>query len=137
MNRHLSMLVSLAALTMTLALSGCGASNRILTLIAVSPASAQPADPAGVQFTATGTFNQSPIMVSPLPVTWSFTGVLSIPNPPLVSIDSNGVAHCNGFKGSVAVYAMHSTDPNAAPAARAGPGTGMRLVSGTAMLSCK
>lgn len=132
MNRRLVVLVSLAVL----ALSGCGSSNRLLTAISVSPATGQPADSAGIQFTATGTFTQSPMTVAPLTVTWSFTGNLSIPNPPLVSIDSNGLAHCNGFKGSVAVYAMRSTDPNAA-LPPAGPGTGMGLVSGTARLTCK
>ena len=89
---------------------------RTLLSISVSPATAQDnGSAAGVQFTATGTFSTPPVSVSPLPANWSFTGFTAIPVPAGVTIDSTGLAHCTGFKGTVPVFAIHPADPNVAP----------------------
>ena len=121
-------------------LGGCAVpANQARTLlsISVSPATAQDnGSAAGVQFTATGTFSTPPVSVSPLPANWSFTGFTAIPVPAGVTIDSTGLAHCTGFKGTVQVFAIHPVDPNVAPPQEIAPGTGLGFVVGSARLTC-
>lgn len=72
--------------------TGCGSSTpRTLQSMTASPVTADAKDFANgrVKFTATGTYNQPPTTVTPLPVTaWSV-------NPTTIAtIDANGVAEC-------------------------------------------
>ncbi len=117
---------------------GCaGPFNRTLTAITVSPAAVQDnGSVAGVQFVATGTFSAPPTVLAPLEVNWSSSGFTAIPVPAGVAIDNSGLAHCLGFKGSVPVIAVHSTDPNTPAPAVVGPGTGMGFVGGSGTLTC-
>jgi ABC-type phosphate transport system substrate-binding protein len=66
MQRFYNLLFALLSLTL-LAITGCFGSNRMLQSLRVSPASvtAQQA-----QFTATGQFSTSPMMVTPASVSW-------------------------------------------------------------------
>jgi hypothetical protein len=101
-----------------LAIAGCGgatSSSRQLQSLTVTPASADAqASPGGkVQFTATGTFNMAPMTVMSPPVLWSIGSPFGSPPPtmPAASIDSTGLAQCNGFVGRVIIEATAPTEP--------------------------
>jgi hypothetical protein len=100
-------------------ITGCGGSmmnnGRMLQSLAVTPASADAQNfPGGrVQFSATGTFNMAPITVTSQAVMWSIGKPFAAPSPtmPQASIDSTGLAQCNGFVGSAIVEATAPTEP--------------------------
>jgi hypothetical protein len=126
-----------AALTLTafdillcLAMAACGASMtnlRMMQSLMVAPSSADAQKSNGqVQFTATGTFSMAPTTVMSPPVLWSvgnpsFMAATPTPMsnvaPSAVSatgpsIDSNGLAQCNGFNGAVTIEATAPSNPN-------------------------
>lgn len=114
---------------------GCG-NNRQLQSIAVSPAVADAQDfPDGkVQFTAAGAFSRPPTPVSPLTVKWSIGPWFNVAQRTDVTVDSNGVAQCLGFVGTVEVWATAAADPDVAPAEIDPFKT--KMVLGTAQLTC-
>jgi hypothetical protein len=136
---HTSLLLIL--IFFVLGIAGCGgtttSSSRRLQSITVTPASADAqASPGGkVQFTATGTFSMAPMTVMSPAVLWSIGSPFSSPPPtmPAASIDSTGLAQCNGFVGRVIVEATAPTEPEI-------PLLGMTsmtsTVSGMAQLIC-
>src|SRR5215471_10538202 len=112
-----------------LGLAGCGGSTmansgRVMQSLMVTPSSADAQNSPGgkVQFTATATFNMPPTTVKSPPVVWSIGTSSAMPPPmmgmsmstmsPSPTVDTNGVAQCNGFTGIVAVQATASVDPN-------------------------
>jgi hypothetical protein len=111
--------------------------GRMLQSLAVTPASADAQNfPGGkVQFTATGTFNMAPVTVTSQAVMWSIGSPFAAPSPmmPQASIDSNGLAQCNGFVGSTIVAATAPTEPEI-PLLGMTPST--PAVSATATLIC-
>ena len=132
------------------ALAGCGGSTmansgRVMQSLMVTPSSADAQNSPGgkVQFTATATFNMAPMTVKSPPVLWSIGTSSSMPPPmmgmsmsamsPSPTIDTNGVAQCNGFTGIVAVQATASADPNIPVSQVNGM---MGTVIGVAQLTC-
>lgn len=126
---------AVAALT-AFALAGCG-TTRVLTSLTVSPAAAAALAPGTpVQFTATGIFNQTPTPVTPFTVGWtSHVPFTATPNS-LVTIDSTGLAHCNGFVGTSVIGAFHPVDLQSPLPATDPIGGGAGFVSATAQLTC-
>lgn len=130
------LLQSAVAALATFALAGCG-SVRVLTSLTVSPVSATaPAPGTPVQFTATGIFSQAPTPVTPFTVGWtSHVPFTATPNT-AVTIDSTGLAHCNGFVGTSAIGAFHPVDLQSPLPATDPIGLGTGFVSATAQLTC-
>jgi len=114
--------------------AGCGAGNRQLETITVTPATAN-AQGRPVQFTATGHWSAAPVSVTPQSAAW---GVCQNNAPStVVTVSTNGLAQCaSGAKGTYAVFA---TDPPiGAPGdcnAITACGGGCQ-VSGAAQLTC-
>jgi hypothetical protein len=135
MNRRLSGLFSI--LLVSLGLFACGSGgHQQLTSIAVSPATAdaQTFPDGQVQFTATGTFSNSNMAAAPVNVLWSIGNPFSKqPIPGGVSLDSNGLAQCTGFVGTVTIWATAPADTSMSL-----PQMNMttKNVSGTAQLTC-
>jgi hypothetical protein len=110
---------SLCLILFAAGIAGCGGSmmnnGRMLQSLAVKPASADAQSFAGgkVQFSATGTFNMAPVTVTSQAVMWSIGNPFATPSPtmPHASIDSTGLAQCNGFVGSAFVEATAPTEP--------------------------
>jgi len=123
-----------------LGVAGCGgntmSSSRQMQSLIVSPASADAqAFPGGkVQFTAKGTFTMAPVTVMSPPVLWSIGNPFVSPGTmPAASVDSNGLAQCNGFVGTAIVEATAPSEPEI-PLLQM---TSMTVnVSGTAQLIC-
>lgn len=99
-------------------------STRQMQSITVTPATATAQNFPGsqVQFTATGHFNMDPMTGSPQ-VLWSVGSPFSsmpmsssmmptMPAPSGVTINSHGMAQCNGFVGTVTIQATAPMDPN-------------------------
>jgi hypothetical protein len=87
-----------------LSLTGCGAGNRQLDSLSISPASAT-YNGAAVQFTATGHWSASPVSVTPQQATWGACTSNQAPTTD-VTVSSTGVAACaSGAKGTYEVYA--------------------------------
>jgi hypothetical protein len=102
----------------SLVIAGCGgnmmSSSRQMLSLAVTPASADAQNfPGGkVQFMATGTFSAAPMTVASPAVLWSIGNPFGPPpGMPAASVDSNGVAQCNGFTGTAIVEATAPTEP--------------------------
>jgi hypothetical protein len=149
-----------AALTLTaldvflfLIMAGCGGTSmtnvRMMQSLMVTPAAAdaQKSPNGQVQFTATGTFSMAPMTVMSPPVLWSVgnpsfmaatptpmsnmsTAVAAATGP---SIDSNGLAQCNGFNGMVTIEATAPADPSISISQMSQM---TRNVTGMAKLSC-
>lgn len=131
-----SLLSASLLLGLTLCCScGSNAANRQLLSITISPTSAN-ATTGAVQFTATGTFNTDPKMVSPLAASWTLSG------PGIDPVCSNNCQYqitpgpftptC-GPAGVDTVTAVAPADPNAPSS---GPEAGTQLVSATAQVTC-
>jgi hypothetical protein len=114
-------LLSLFILLALLAMSGCGASsgsNRLLQSLSVSPASAI-AQGGQAQFTATGQFSMSPMMVNPASVSW-FQNPPTFDPPgqmmPFMLTSQPFTAQCFGFPSGtiINVTAFAPMDANAA-----------------------
>lgn len=135
MTRFGPLLLLSVLLFAVLATPGCG-SNRQLQSIAVSPAVADAQDfPDGkVQFAAAGAFSRSPTPVSPLTVKWSIGPWFNVAQRTDVTVDSNGVAQCLGFVGTVQVWATAAVNPDVPPAQIDPFKT--KTVLGTAQLTC-
>jgi hypothetical protein len=123
-----------------LGIAGCGSmmsSSRQMQSLTVTPASADAqAFPGGkVQFTAMGTFNIAPTTVTSPPVLWSIGSPFGSPpaNMPAATVDSTGLAQCNGFVGTVLVEATAPTEPEIPLLQMTSMTT---TVSGTAQLVC-
>jgi hypothetical protein len=131
----------LALVVLEIGPSGCGGSmmnnGRMLQSLTVTPASADAQTfPGGrVQFTVTGTFSMTPATVVSPAVMWSIGRPFATPPPamPQASVDSTGLAQCNGFTGSAIVEATAPTEPEI-PLNGMTPST--PAVSGTATLIC-
>lgn len=116
-------LLGLALAAVSLA-AGCGgtvfvassASGRLLVLVTVTPASADPALSNGqVIFTASGTFNTNPTFISPLPgviFTVDHPAFSGLPDLGRATITQDGLAQCGqAFVGTVKVFATAAADP--------------------------
>jgi hypothetical protein len=148
MPRSASFLITLDVCFL-LALAGCGASTmansgRVMQSLMVTPSSADAQNFPGakVQFTATATFNMPPTTLKSPAVVWSIGSPFPTPPPmmgmstPMSSsptVDTNGVAQCNGFTGIVAVQATAPADPNV-PVSQMNAMMG--TVAGVAQLTC-
>jgi hypothetical protein len=136
----LTLYTSLFLIFFSLGIAGCGGSmnsSRQLQSLTVTPASADAQSfPGGkVQFTAMGTFNMAPMAVMSPPVRWSIgSPFASQPvSMPAATVDTNGLAQCNGFVGTAIVEATAPTEPEI-PLLQM---TSMTItVSGTAQLIC-
>jgi hypothetical protein len=107
-----------------LAADGCSgflvfSNGRLLAVITINPSSADPLNFPNntVSFVATGSFNNQPSPITPLPnVLWTvgapfFSG--GVPNSGQATIDQNGNATCAaGFTGSIQVFATAPVDFN-------------------------
>lgn len=123
-NRHLrgARMIRIARLfapfliVLVLSCGGGTMAQRSLVSLTISPTSAT-ASGGNVQFTVTGTFNTTPMTVTPLTVIWTadrpaFSGV---PNSNHASVDSNGLAQCiSGFTGVSQIIATAAVDPSQA-----------------------
>jgi hypothetical protein len=131
--KSLSIGLSLVSVTLCgLAVNGCSMnSTRVLKSMAVMPMTADASkSPDGkVQFTAMGTFSQSP---SPavVPFVDPYSGSWSVSNPKIATISQSGLAQCApGASGTVDVKAIASA--NSAPF-----GAMSIAVTATAKLTC-
>jgi hypothetical protein len=149
MTRSTSFIFALEACFL-FALAGCGGSTvansgRVMQSLMVTPSSADAQNSPGgkVQFTATATFTMPPTTVKSPQVLWSI-GTSSAMAPPMMgmsmsamspspTIDTNGVAQCNGFTGIAAVQAAAPADPNVPISQMNGM---MGTVIGMAQLTC-
>lgn len=133
-----SALVVMTTLFCVLAVSCGGMSGdppRILQSISVSPAMATPPNQGQAQFTATGYFSAPPTVVTLLTVNWTIT----TPQPQCIAggvpcfatIDSTGLAQCNGTGVPETIQASAPRDPSLPV------GTpGVAMVTGTAQMTC-
>jgi hypothetical protein len=99
---------SLVAIPLLLLATGCGTSSspRELQSILLTPSPAE----NGVQFVATGNYNQAPLTVSPLTVFWEIPLLLGKSGP---TITQNGLATCTaGAPGTFNVLALAPQNPN-------------------------
>jgi hypothetical protein len=144
-------LASLFLILFGLGIAGCGGSGmmngnntRQLQSLTVTPASADARNfPSGqVQFTAMGMFNMAPMTMMSPPVRWSIGSPFATqPMPmsmsagmsPAASVDSNGLAQCNGFTGIATIQATAPADPSM-PLSQMGMMT--RTVAGMGQLTC-
>jgi hypothetical protein len=112
----LALHTSLFLIFFSFGIAGCGGSmtgsSRQMQSLTVTPASADAQAFAGgkVQFTAMGTFNMAPLTVMSPSVLWSIGSPFG-PPPNTASVDSNGLAQCNGFVGTTIVEATAPTEP--------------------------
>lgn len=108
-------------------------SNTTGTLqsITLCPAAADAQNSGGqVQFTASGTYNTPPLLVTPLPAFWGACYQKAPTNAVVVS--NNGLARCAaGATGTFSVFASNPTMCNAATACGGGC-----QVSGYSQLTC-
>ncbi|HET7872483.1 MAG TPA: hypothetical protein VFL42_08220 [Terriglobales bacterium] len=134
-----------ALLLICLAMSACGgtmnnntAMVRQLQSITVTPQSAMAQNFSNkqVQFTAMGHFNMAPMTATPL-VMWSLSVPMTMAAPMGVTINSNGMAQCTTFSGTVNVVATAPINPGM-PVTQMGTGMTMSgpTVSGMAQLTC-
>ncbi len=109
--------------------------TRQLQSISVTPqsANAQNFTNKQVQFSATGTYNMSPMSGMPQ-VLWSIGSPFStMPAPAGVTINQMGMAQCTTFSGTVTIMATAPMDPGM-PLSQMGMMTSN--VSGMAQLNC-
>jgi len=111
------------ALSLLLAATGCGGSNRVLESITVSSATSA----NGTIFTATGHYNSAPMTVSGIPVAWFQTGVAVDPPGPnwdftLAAKATTGQCYPSDTANTYWVVAYAPENPNA-PAAESMPFT--------------
>jgi hypothetical protein len=113
MIRATAVCLAIAALT----LSGVPSKKRQLESIKVTPASARGAK---ATYSATGTFNEPPVKVEPLHVSWYLAGPAIDPPPPYYSLtgESDKPARCNEVAANPAVFdytviALAPADPKA------------------------
>lgn len=104
---HLLILLSLLSILGT---SGCGSSSRQLQSVAINNVG----NTVQLELTATGTFNQPPATVTPLPVNWFIMppGLLPLPTPPadyVLSSQPFATACATGYTA----IALAPTNPNA------------------------
>lgn len=134
-----------ALLPICLAMSACGDGHmmntstvRQLQSITVTPQSAMARNFTNkqVQFAATGHYSMAPMTGMPQ-VVWSLSDPMTMAVPMGVTINSNGMAQCMTFSGTVTVTATAPMDPGM-PASQMGMGMGMSgaTVSGMAQLTC-
>lgn len=111
---------------------------RQLQSITVTPQSAMAQNFTNkqVQFTASGKFSMPPMTGTPQ-VMWSLSDPMTMASPMGVTINSNGMAQCMTFSGTVNVVATASMDPGM-PVTQMGMGMTMSgpTVSGMAQLTC-
>ncbi len=123
------------------ALVACGSSNmsmtstRQLQSITVTPASASATSTnKTVQFTAMGNFNMNPMTAMMSQVMWTIGPPFSsMPAPAGVTIDSNGMAQCTTFVGTVNVEATAPMNPSMPMSQMSNMG---QNVTGMAQLTC-
>jgi hypothetical protein len=125
--------VLLAIVVFTLQTTACGTSpsNRVLSSITVTPATAdaQNFTNGQVQFTATGAFSKPP-SPAPVPFVAPYSGSWETSDPNIATISQSGVAQCvGGASGTVKVIAVASANSAKGPAMSI-------AVSGTAQLTC-
>lgn len=135
-----SFVLSFSALfVLLIGAAGCGSnmnnSTRQLQSIAVTPASATATGTnKTVQFTATGNFNMDPMTAMMSQVMWTIGPPFSsMPVPAGVTINSNGMAQCTTFSGTVNVEATAPMNPGM-PMSQMGMMT--QNVTGMAQLTC-
>lgn len=121
--------VLLIAIPMTL---GCGSSSnnamRQLQSLALSPAVANPAAGADVQFTATGRFNMPPSPDKVTPSSWfESTQVGRNAGSGIAAVDQTGLTHCQAT-GTTWITAISPSGPD-----HMGTST---MVAGTAQINC-
>jgi hypothetical protein len=124
-------LTTLAALTLA-----CGSSSqRTLESVSLSPQQAI-FNGSPVQFTATGSYNTSPISVSPLAVAWGACEGTSATTE--VTVSTSGLAACtSGASGTFTVWGYGSNAMGATCNAITACGGGCGRVTGTATLTCQ
>jgi hypothetical protein len=120
-----------------LAMAGCGAGNRELQSLSVSPATAS-ANGSPVQFTATGYWSASPTTVTPMTANWGACTTDNVPTTD-VTVSSAGAATCaSGAKGTYDVFAWDpqygATGAQCNAVTACGPGCGR--VAATAQITC-
>jgi hypothetical protein len=101
-------------LLLELSLLACGSSVSQLESISINPetATAQKSTSGEVQFIATGVYTDGHT-VSPLPVFWGFHAPwIETPDPGGVSVNSNGLAQCTTYKGTISIVAIAPKNPN-------------------------
>ncbi|MHB1699564.1 MAG: hypothetical protein ACYCSN_05410 [Acidobacteriaceae bacterium] len=116
-------------------LLACGSVSQ-LESISINPVAATAQDSASgtVQFTATGTYTDGHT-VSPLSVFWGeHAPWIEIPDPGGVTVNSNGLAQCTTFKGTVPIVAIAPKNPDMPLFAMT---MATPVVSATAHLTCK
>ena len=97
-----------SAITLLLIAAGCGSGSNPRQLQSITLASSPSGD--AVQFVATGSYNQAPLKVSPLPVLWAVYVPYGGAGP---SITQNGLAQCvPGVPGTFWVLVWAPTDPS-------------------------
>jgi hypothetical protein len=132
--------VFLGTLAFSTLACGNSSSQRELQKVNVSPTSADAQNyPNGqVQFTAAGTYNTSPVTVTPLQASWG-VALNGLPSTG-VSIKSDGVAQCadGAAPGVYSIGAWDVMHTNGATCAIVGPygEPGCNAVLGTAQLTC-
>jgi hypothetical protein len=132
-------IISFGTLTFLTLACGNSSSQRELQTVSVSPASADAKNyPSGqVQFTATGTYNTSPITVTPLEASWGVAQNNALTTG--VSISSGGLAQCaSGAVGTYSIGAWDVMHTNGATCTVVGPygEPGCNAVLGTGQLTC-
>ncbi len=125
-----------AVILLSLEMLACGNTQRQLTSISLSPATADAKSyPLGqVQFVATGHYNKAPVSAPLQPALWSV--VLQSAQQGNVTISASGVAECGaGTVGSFSVVAYSPADPSL-PDTNASLLNGNKAAVGTAQIMC-
>ena len=136
MRRQRFFLFYASLLLLCLSLLACGSGVSQLESISINPATATAQDSTSgtVQFTATGTYADGRT-VSPLPVFWGFQPPWQeTPVPGGVNINSNGLAQCTTFKGTIPIVALAPKNPDMPLSAMT---MSTPLVGATAKLTCQ
>lgn len=139
----LSSLLSSAFLSaVAVASLACGSSHNGLQSLTITPAAADAKNyPNGqVQFTAMGTSAGSTQPATVIVLWWSYTpwtipppdAVASPPTPPTYSLDSNGLATCQGT-GTFTIWATAPTDQSVPPSSMT---KSTAQLTATAQLTC-
>jgi len=135
MSRSRPLFLLSVAILLSMAMLACGSSQRQLTSIALTPATADAQSyPNGqVPFVATGHYNKAP-MTAPLQPVW--TVYLLSGQQGNVTISSSGIAQCGaGVVGSFSVLAYAPADPSL-PVTNASLLSAKKAAVGTAQIIC-
>ncbi len=125
----------LLVLVIAIALLACGSSQRQLTSMSITPATANAQSyPNGqVQFSATGQYSKAPTTAAVQPAQWG----VYLPNGSqgAPTLNSDGLAKCGSLAGTYAITAQAIADPSI-PNTTANLIHAKKSVVGTAQLTC-